>query len=309
MVRAGGQSVTLACPAMGTRFEFVLKGTDTVRLRSAGEAAIEEVFRWHNLLSAFDKASVTSRVNRGAVAAPVSVPPEFAELLRWCLAASGATCGAFDIAVGHLMHRAGFRESERYPTSREPLAPGESNLPRFSIDTANRVHFTHFIALDFGAIGKGWAIDRAGEILRDHGVASALIHGGTSSITAIGDDNGRPWRVALGADGPAIDLADESLGLSAPCGREIVDANGVAHGHILDPQTGLSVRTLIAAAVIGPCAAVCDAWSTALMVDPSLAKSALWPVGYRALTNKGRGFQSILSPSPSTHSSLQGCVH
>ncbi|HYD02310.1 MAG TPA: FAD:protein FMN transferase, partial [Phycisphaerales bacterium] len=151
--------------------------------------------------------------------------------------------------------------------------------------------FTQPVALDFGAIGKGWALDRAARVLREHGVTRALLHGGTSSVVTLGG----PWRVALD-DRAAVDLTDASLGVSAPAGRTIGRGADV-RGHILDPRTGRSATTL-GAAVSGPSAAVCDAWSTALVVDPCLAADTAFPTGYRAHVNAGSGFICPTHPNP-----------
>lgn len=288
--KAAGQTVALACQAMGTRFELVLTGDDARSLRAAGEAALEEVTRWHNLLSAFDPASVVSRLNREAAERPVSVPTEVAELLRWCADMSQATAGAFNPAVGHLMRQAGFRDGPR------ASCPAASSFAESVHVDANRVRFTVPVALDFGAIGKGWALDRAAETLREAGVTDALLHGGTSSVITIGG----PWRIALGA-GDAVTLTDDALGVSAPSGRTVTDAQGVRHGHILDPRTGCSALTA-GAAVTGPSAATCDAWSTALVVDPTLADALAWPTGYIAYLGIS-STPSTCSP-PSTPSSL-----
>jgi len=289
MVGAGGQSVALACPAMGTRFELVLEAGGERALRSAGEAAMEEIARWHGLLSAFDRASVVSRLNRAAYAGPVPVPPEIVALLRWCVEASQATGGAFNPAVGHMMRAAGFRgDTADGPADGQQQGPGVRVL-RDDIElTTTHVRFTRPIALDFGAVGKGWALDHAASVLREHGVTRALVHGGTSSIVTIGG----PWRVALD-DAGVIDLSDASLGVSAPSGRT-VGLGADARGHILDPRTGRSATTL-GAAVTGPSAAVCDAWSTALVVDPSLAADSAFPAGYRAHLNAGSGYRTPLN--------------
>jgi thiamine biosynthesis lipoprotein len=261
---------------------------------------------------------VISRLNREAADHPVPVPPEVASLLRWCREAATATQRAFDPAIGHLMRAAGFRDeprgtpmhgtlslSEKHsspspgrtPTVREGLEnPTQLHAPSYDVDPANRVTLHPGIALDLGAIGKGWALDRAGETLREHGVTSALLHGGTSSVTTIGG----PWHIALDA-ATAIDLTDDSLGLSAPSGRRLTDTAGQIHGHILNPRTGESARALTAAAVTGTSAAVCDAWSTALIVNPRLAQAPTWPIGYRAHLDRGSGFSTPSAhPDPST---------
>jgi thiamine biosynthesis lipoprotein len=276
---------------MGTRFELLLIGdTDAARLRAAGEEALEEIRRWHDLLSLFDKASVVALVNREAAHRPVAVPPEVAQLLRWCRQVTEATEGAFDIAVGHLMQRAGFRDA---PRAGRPIQTSPANcdavVPAYAVTPDHRIVLAPSVALDLGAVGKGWALDRAADILREHlhpgNLQTALFHGGTSSITAVGG----PWRVALDQD-TILHLTDESLGLSAPSGRKVAGVDGREHGHILNPRTGESARAFAAAAVTGPSAAVCDAWSTALVVDPGLTQAPTWPFGYLAHTNAGTGF-------------------
>jgi FAD:protein FMN transferase len=119
--------------------------------------------------------------------------------------------------------------------------------------------------IDLGGIAKGHALDQAGALLRSHGVTSALLHGGTSSVVAIGAPGapGGPdgWRVALGP-GPGaatVTLRDEALSVSAasPPGNA---------GHIVDPRTGRGVEEARRAAVVGPSARLADAWSTAATV-------------------------------------------
>ncbi|MFT3684646.1 MAG: FAD:protein FMN transferase [Phycisphaerales bacterium] len=282
---------------MGTRFELLLIGEgDAARLRAAGEEALDEIRRWHDLLSLFDKASVISRVNREAAERLVPVSPEVAQLLRWCQQATATTQGAFDIAVGHLMRQAGFRDQQADDTPfRTATVRERTDAPALTITPDNRITLTPGAALDLGAIGKGWALDRAADILREHlapsGLHAALLHGGTSSITAIRG----PWRIALDPHA-TIHLTDESLGLSAPSGRQVSDQSGHIRGHILDPRTGQSADALTAAAVTGPSAALCDAWSTALIVNPALAQAPEWPIGYLAHLNTGNGFHQPPQP-------------
>lgn len=120
--------------------------------------------------------------------------------------------------------------------------------------------------LDFGAVGKGWALDRAAEVVRECGVRCALLHGGTSSVVGIGE---RAWKVMVRSDGEGMEmeLKNEVMGVSAPRGRR--DAQG--NGHIVDPQTGMAASEVDTAVVVidgnvtNACA-LADAWSTALVV-------------------------------------------
>jgi thiamine biosynthesis lipoprotein len=108
-------------------------------------------------------------------------------------------------------------------------------------------------------------------VLREAGVASAFLHGGTSSVVAIGAPPGEAgWRVAIRdpRGGPAVAtvaLCDEALGVSAPHGR--IAACGA--GHVLDPRSGQPVARGSLAAVVHDTATLADAWSTALLVDPA----------------------------------------
>jgi FAD:protein FMN transferase len=135
------------------------------------------------------------------------------------------------------------------------------------------------VTLDLGAIGKGYAIERAGELLRENGIAHALLHGGTSSIVAMGQPPGMDaWKVAieppenfvaknsLANSGPlaVIALKDESLSVSAIWGKFFRSENK-AYGHILDPRTGQPASRAVLAAVVLPSATESDALSTALL--------------------------------------------
>jgi thiamine biosynthesis lipoprotein len=148
--------------------------------------------------------------------------------------------------------------------------------------------------LDLGAVGKGWALDQAAAIVLEHGLTTALLHGGGSSVVAIGAPvNAEGWPIAIRSDGEALRvlLHDQALGVSAPRGR--MDAHGVTH--IVDPRTGDAPIHTDTAAVIAPlgpnAASLADAWSTALVV---LGKPpTTFPPGFTVHTHQpSRGWVS-----------------
>jgi thiamine biosynthesis lipoprotein len=129
--------------------------------------------------------------------------------------------------------------------------------------------------LDLGAIGKGFAVDRAAEVLREAVVTSALIHGGTSTVLAIGTPTDAPsWKIAVEyprahPDKPApllaeIELHNESLSTSAIWGK-CFQKEGRTFGHVLDPRSGEPVQAALLATVVAPTATETDALSTALL--------------------------------------------
>ena len=138
------------------------------------------------------------------------------------------------------------------------------------------------VMLDLGAIGKGYAIERAAEVLREAGVTSALLHGGTSTVYGLGQPPGaKVWKVAVapkeGADKLnrlkglnelntcVVPLRDEALSVSAVWGK-FFQTEGRTFGHVLDPRTGQPVAGAVLAAVVLPSATETDALSTALLV-------------------------------------------
>lgn len=256
-----------------------MHGLDPRRLRAAGEEALGEIERMHRQLSAFDSHSDISWINSHAATEAVKVEPALFALIRQSQEIHSLTDGAFDITVGPLMKAWGFAGAESYPPSDDDLAAAiaVTGVDKLLLDEAtSTVRFAcRGVRIDLGAIGKGVAIDRAAEVLRDAGIDNALIHGGTSSIHAIGSDkerkdpfsSGSAWRVSVcGLD--TIDLRDSSLSVSALHGKSF-ELDGARYGHVIDPRTG---RPLAfdgnegVTAVTGPSAAVCDALSTALLV-------------------------------------------
>ena len=133
--------------------------------------------------------------------------------------------------------------------------------------------------LDLGAIGKGYAIERAAELLREAGVTSALLHGGTSTVYGLGKSpEGQSWQVALEhprgrTQSPAqrtaeplaiVPLENEAVSVSAVWGRSF-EAGGQTFGHVIDPRSGQPVSSSLLAAVVLPSAVETDALSTALL--------------------------------------------
>jgi thiamine biosynthesis lipoprotein len=133
------------------------------------------------------------------------------------------------------------------------------------------------VMLDLGAVGKGYAIEQAVQILRDDGIEHALIHGGTSTVYALGhQEDGRPWKIAIEAPSEhenhsptllaAIPLREQALSVSAVWGRSFT-ANNRNYGHVLDPRTGSPCERARMAVVITESATEADALSTALLVQ------------------------------------------
>ena len=268
--------VTLALPAMATRFELVLEGDDPGRLRAAGEEALREIEEVEARLSRFLPTSDVAGINARAGGAPVRVDGRVHALLRQCADLTALTRGAFDVTVGPLMEAYGFTnrgggappERGRLEAARERVGMDKVELDadRLTVRLSRAG-----MRLDLGAVGKGYALDRAIGVLREHGVRSALLHGGTSSVHVIGTPAGRQsWPVAWRLPGHGtrtlrLRPGREALSVSAPHGRAFLDG-GRLQGHVLDPRTGEPAASALSACVTGPSSTICDALSTAVLV-------------------------------------------
>lgn len=284
-------TVALACHAMATRFELVLQGHDPVSLRAAGEEAIREIERLEAQLSIYRPDSELSRINARAAQETVRVEPRLFSLLQHARKISEQTQGAFDITIAPLMRCWGLMQKEGRIPSPEELAEARANIgwQHLELDAENfTVRFARpGLMLDLGSIGKGYALEQAAEILREDGVTSALLHGGTSTIYALGKPFNAPtWSIALAnpqqegarwissaspdtrdrfAPIATVDLCDEALSVSAVWGKAFA-VDGRVYGHVIDPRLGEPVTGALMSACVLPSATESDALSTALLV-------------------------------------------
>ncbi len=232
---------TLALQAMATRFELVLVGADRVRLRAAGEAALEVIGSTERELSRFTSDGFVALVNRIAATAAVRADPSQWEWLLAVEDARAATGGAYDVCHG---------------------TPGGLVLEH----ATRHVRLSHPRArVDLGSIGKGLALDRAAETLQECGVDTALLHGGTSTVLALCAPPGRDgFGVrARRPDGSARDvvLARGALSVSAQHSQDTLDEGG----HVVDARDARRARGAQMVAVLATRATLADLWSTALL--------------------------------------------
>jgi thiamine biosynthesis lipoprotein len=268
--------ITLSLHAMATRFELVLYGDDPVRLRAGGEQALREIERLENQLSFYRADSEVTWINSRAAEAPVRIDPRLFHLLLRCADFSEKTDGAFDVTVGPLIRAWGFAGGGPRVPQPSALNAARNAVGMKNVELCEEDFTVRFkqqgVALDLGAFGKGYAIERAIAILKENGVSSALLHGGTSSVFALGAPPMEAgWKIALGPplsegeEQTKIELNNTGLSVSAAHGKWFKE-DGRTYGHVLDPRTGEPARVARAAAVTGPSPSDCEALSTALLV-------------------------------------------
>jgi thiamine biosynthesis lipoprotein len=270
-VRADGVSIPgrkrFSHEAMATTFEVIIVHEDEHYARQAATAAFEEVDRLEGELSRFIENSDISRINNLPANQPLLLGLDAFECLKVSVQMYAETNGAFDITIGSLLRC--WRDKEgnpRTPTGEElnfaRLHTG-SNL----IQLNEREHTLRLAAspvlVDLGGIGKGFAVDRVAELLREWSIETALISGGYSSVLALEAPPGtKGWPLTLS------DPADHRRILARPYLRAgALGGSGVQKGgHIISPRTGRPVEGKRAAWSAAPNAATADALSTAFMI-------------------------------------------
>jgi thiamine biosynthesis lipoprotein len=265
--------------AMATYFEAIIDEDDAVYAEQAAHAFFAEVDRLETLLTRFRPTSDLSQVNRLQPGQSVKVTLDLSECLAIAQEMYERTGGAFDPTVGPLMNSLRGENGVLLDITDKQWAQALARIgmKRILLDRKNltvalaRVKSPHEsgpVGLDLGGIGKGYALDRGVEILRDWGIESALIHSGTSTAFAIGSPRsaaggeegwvlgtGGEWREAVGFG--TVRIKNEALSGSS---------KRLKGEHILDPRTGHPAREHLAAWSLAPSAAVADALSTAFMV-------------------------------------------
>jgi len=251
-------------------------GPDAESLPAAVGEALDEIDRLDRLMSHYRRDSPLSRLNQEAANGPVAVEPELLDFLAECLRWSRESDGAFDITVGPLMKAWGFFRDEG-------RVPGDDEFARVLkvvgyrhvvLDrTAGTVRFDRpGVELDLGGIGKGYAVDRAVEVLRRRRIASALVNLGGSSVYGLGAPPGREaWEVGIadptspGKTARTVKLRDRSLSVSGGYER-FFEKDGMTYSHIVDPRTGRPVEGVLSVAVLTARATDGDALDDVLFV-------------------------------------------
>jgi FAD:protein FMN transferase len=262
--------------AMGTVFTVVAYGSDRDYLSEVVRQVFEEIDRLDAGMSNYKPASELSEINRKAARRAVTVSPDLFHLIQDSLRTSEETGGAFDVTVGPLVKAWGFfRGQGRVPSSQELTGVmTRVGYRHVRLDLERReIRFdTEGVEIDLGAIAKGYALDRAAQILRSNGVTSALISSGSSSLYAIGSPPGeRGWKVSVrdpfdkekAAD--VVVLKNYSLSVSGNY-EKFFKLHGKIYSHILDPKSGRPVEQILSTAVLAATGEQTDALSTSFYV-------------------------------------------
>jgi FAD:protein FMN transferase len=229
-------------------------------LKRIVNSALDEVDRIDRLMSHYKPDSPLSRINREARTAPVKVEPELFDFIKECLRYSRESDGAFDITVGPLMKAWGFFRGEgRMPREIE-LANARDKVGYQHVTINEETKTVRFdragVELDLGGIAKGYAVDRAVNILKQRGIERALVSAGGSTIYGLGSPpGGNGWEVDVQdpmdhkKSAATVFLKNRALSVSGSY-EKFFDVDGVRYSHVMDPRTGRPVQNVLSVAVV-----------------------------------------------------------
>ncbi len=271
---------------MGSYFE--------VRVPSSTPGAVDLACRALDLIDALEAQltvyrddSEVSRLNATAHLGPVEVESGLFHLLETAVGLSQQTESAYDVTAGPLSEAWGFVKGPKRVPDQAALADARARTGwrHLRLDGERRtVAFDREgMRINLGSIGKGYAIDRAVAVIAAHWwPTTALVHGGRSSLYALGSPPGRiggRWEVAVRnpfrPESPlgTIRLRNRALGTSGSAFQQF-EIDGQVYGHIIDPRTGEPARGPASVTVLAPTAALADALSTAFyLLGPEAARA------------------------------------
>ncbi len=257
---------------------IILYGTEPARMEMAVNEAFAEARRIDEMLSVYRPESEWSRINRHAADCEVAISDEAFQLLSRCLEYSRLSEGAFDISVGPLIKAWGFsRGTGRLPDRAEVAA----TLAKVGFQNVHLNHGARAVRFDRsgmeinpGGIGKGYAVDRMVDILRQEGFDTALVLASGSSIYGMGAPPTEPkgWCVDILHPGNARRSVSKvflkNISLSTSGGSEqSFWAEGRFYSHLIDPRTGYPAQGMLSASVLAPSALDSEAWTKPCFVN------------------------------------------
>ena len=253
------------CHAMATTFDVIINhdDADATYAAQAAQAVFQEIARLEDELSRFRASSDIYRLGQLQAGQSILVGMAAWDCLALAKAMHQETNGAFDITIGPLMHLFITAEGDPRQVSQDVLEQSRQIIgsQRFDLDEDSMrvtVHATGMI-FDLGAMGKGYALDQAADLLQDWKVSNFVLNAGDSTVLAIGAPTGKDaWQLTLGGGEQKLPLSNRALSGSG---------FAVKGAHIMNPRlfqpVPLKPRRTYA---LAPTAALSDALSTAFMV-------------------------------------------
>ena len=260
---------------MGSRFEIKVVAINEEIGYIRVDEAISEITRIEKMISSWDSESETSLINKNAGIKPVKVSIELFNLIKRAKQISEITDGAFDISYASMDRIWKFDGSMKYMPNDEEIKKSIAKVghEKIILDTKNQTVFLRDkgMKISFGAIGKGYAADRAKELLVSKQVVAGIINASGDLTTWGTKASGEKW--LIGIANPLskekifswLPIIESSVATSGNYEKFVV-LDGKKYSHIIDPRTGYPSRGVNSVTIFNKSAELCDALATAVFI-------------------------------------------
>jgi thiamine biosynthesis lipoprotein len=260
---------------MGSRFEISAISDDETSAWQGIEEAIQEIIRIEKLISSWNASSQTSEINCNAGIQPVRVSRELFDLIFRCKKVSELTNGAFDISFAAVDHIWKFDRLVQQLPAAEVVATSVSKVNYLNIildkDKSTVFLKEHGMKIGFGAIGKGYAANKAKEVMRKSGILSGVVNAG-GDLSAWGKQEDGSQR-KIGIADPKnnsqifawLAIGDMAVVTSGDYEKYFI-SDGIRYSHIINPKTGYPVTGIKSVTIVCPDAELADALATGVFV-------------------------------------------
>lgn len=265
-----------ATKLMGNGFEIAIQSQDKIWANTQIDVAIDEIKRIERLLTTFAEDSITNQINNNAGIKAIQVPDEVFQLITRCQRISDLTQGSFDISYG------GFdKRFWNFDLSMKELPSIENakqavrliNYQNIILDKENQSVFlkNKGMRIGFGGIGKGYAAEKAKQILKVNGVESGFVNAAGDLTTWGFQENGKPWTIGIADPNQgkklfsSLNITNTSVATSGNYEKFVI-IKGKRYSHTIDPKTGFPVSGIKSVTIITANAELADALATPVTV-------------------------------------------
>ena len=261
---------------MGNRFQLSVVAENEAWAESCIDAGVREIQRIEKLLTTFSNDSETALINEFAGIRPVVVHEETFNLIERSIRISRVTQGAFDITYGSVDKRLwNFDEHLKELPDRETAKKMTRliNYRNILLDPENMTVMLKEkgMRIGFGGIGKGYAAEKAKQVMKAMGAESGIVNASGDMVTWGLQPDGSPWTIGIvdpNAKGKIFSymrISDMAVATSGNYEKFII-VNGQKYSHTINPKTGLPIRGIKSVTIISRNAEIADAMATPVMI-------------------------------------------
>lgn len=260
---------------MGSRFDISVVEKDSIKATKFIDIAINEISRIEKIISSWDKNSETSQVNNNAGIKPIKVSTELFNLIKRAISISKLTDGAFDISYASMDRIWKFDGSMKTIPLKEKIQQSviKVGFQNIILDEVKQTVFLKIkgMKIGFGAIGKGYAADKAKKLLISKGVKAGIINASGDMNTWGKQPNGKDWTIAITNPlnkSKAYGIFPITNGAVVTSGNyeKFVIFDNKRYSHIIDPRTGYPTNGIISVTVFASSAELADSLATSVFV-------------------------------------------